>query len=149
MYEDSAKIIQCTDISEFLLLFWYYEKGTMEFCWSCEDVLDRWWELKFRIDINQMFTISVVIIYWSPKFYKWELLVDQISGADNSEVSNGYEWSDQALNSVYTKYSKTPIYWACWAKGIWPGISRSTIYRGTFHTVLHIKLVSGDRLEAR
>ena len=40
-------------------------------------------------------------------------------------------------------YSKTPIYRASWGKGIRPGKSRSTVYRCTFYTDLHTKLVFG------
>ena len=40
-------------------------------------------------------------------------------------------------------YSKTPIYRAHWGKGIRPGKSGSTVYRGTIYIDLHTKLVMG------
>ena len=49
--------------------------------------------------------------------------------------------TSKPLNSSI--YSKTSIYRASWGKGIRPGKSRSTVYRGTFYTDLHTKLVFG------
>ena len=49
--------------------------------------------------------------------------------------------SDHTLLNLQDMYSMTPIYRASWGKGIRPGKSRSTVYRGTFYTDLHTKLV--------
>ena len=48
-----------------------------------------------------------------------------------------------SVSYAISRYSKTPVYRASRGKGIRPGKSRSTVYRGTFYTDLHIRLVLG------
>ena len=59
------------------------------------------------------------------------------------------EYCSAGTNILILKYSKTPIYRASWGKGIRHGNSSGTVNRGTTYIGLHMKLVLGERIEAR